>query len=151
MAYKTILTVAASTDAANTAIPAAAQIALKADGHLDVLALGVDRTQIGYSYVGSGAVIIAAATERAQEEAHLVGKAATTALQAQTQALRSTLETAVSQIGALSEIVGSRARYADLVVLRKPYGEGRTMMTRRYWRRRFSTEWRLSSSCPTAG
>ena len=39
------------------------------DAHLDALALGVDRTQIGYSYVGSGAVVIAAAMDRAEAEA----------------------------------------------------------------------------------
>ena len=64
MAYKSLLTIATSPEGLLTTVTAAAEIALKMDAHLDGLALGVDRTQIGYSYVGSGAVVIAAAMDR---------------------------------------------------------------------------------------
>jgi nucleotide-binding universal stress UspA family protein len=127
MAYKSLLTVATSAEAAATSISAAAELVLKTDAHLDVLALGVDRTQVGYSYIGSGAVILAATMEQAEVEAHAVEKAVNTALHAQVAGLRSSVETAVAQLGSVSAIIASRARYADLVVLRRPYGEGRTI------------------------
>ncbi len=124
MAMKSLLTIATSADRAGTAITAASTICQANDAHLDVLALGVDRTQVGYSYVGSGAVILQVAMDRAEEEARATEKAVNAALAAQGPALRSAVETAVTQIGALTELVANRARYADLVVLPRPYGPG---------------------------
>lgn len=124
MAYKSLLTVATSPDQVMTAVTAAARIAQKMDAHLDALALGVDRTQIGYSYVGSGAVILQVAMERAEEEARANEKAVQAALAAQGPGLRAATETVVTQLGALTDLVANRARYADLVVLPKPYGKG---------------------------
>ncbi len=121
MAYKSLLTVATSPDHVTTAVSAAAAIARRMDAHLDALALGVDRTQVGYSYVGSGAVILQVAMDRAEEEARANEAAVKAALAEQGPDLRFGLETAVTQIGALTDIVANRARYADLVVLPKPY------------------------------
>jgi nucleotide-binding universal stress UspA family protein len=125
MAYKSILTIATSANGLLPAVSAAAQIGLRADAHLDALALGVDRTQVGYAYVGSGAVLIAAAMDRAEEDARTTEKALTAALGAQSPGLRVATETAVTQLGALTDFVAARARYADLVVLPLPYGEHR--------------------------
>jgi nucleotide-binding universal stress UspA family protein len=125
MAYKSILTVATSPNGLLPAVSAAAQIGIRLDAHLDALALGVDRTQIGYSYVGSGAVMIAAAMDRAEEDARTTEKALNAALAAQTPGLRTGTESAVTQLGALTDLVAARARYADLVVLPLPYGDGR--------------------------
>ncbi|AZL58909.1 universal stress protein [Tabrizicola piscis] len=125
MAYKSLLTVATSIHGLLPVVSAAAQIAIANDAHLDSLSLGVDRTQIGYSYVGSGAVMIAAAMERAEEEARATAKALSAALGAQSPDLRSATDSAVTQLGALTDVVAARARYADLVVLPLPYGENR--------------------------
>lgn len=125
MAYKSVLTIATSAHGLLLPVSAAAQIALRSDAHLHALALGVDRTQIGYSYVGSGAVMIAAAMERADEEARVTEKALAAALGAQTPGLRVATDSAVTQLGALTDVVAARARYADLVVLPLPYGENR--------------------------
>jgi nucleotide-binding universal stress UspA family protein len=125
MAYKSILTIATSANGLLPAVSAAAQIGIRADAHLDALALGVDRTQVGYAYVGSGAVLIAAAMDRAEEDARTTEKALTAALGAQSPGLRVATETAVTQLGALTDFVAARARYADLVVLPLPYGEHR--------------------------
>ncbi len=122
MAYKSLLTVATAPDHVATAVTAAATLCQQMDAHLDVLALGVDRTQVGYSYVGSGAVILQVAMDRAEEEARANEKAVKAALAAQGPDLRSASETAVTQLGALTDLVANRARYADLVVLPKPYG-----------------------------
>jgi nucleotide-binding universal stress UspA family protein len=125
MAYKSLLTVAASPDGVPGTVTAAAQIATELDAHLDCLALGVDRTQIGYSYVGSGAVVIAAAMDRAEAEAREAEAALNAAIKAQSPTLRASVESVVTQLGALTDVVAARARYADLVVLPLPYGKAR--------------------------
>jgi nucleotide-binding universal stress UspA family protein len=125
MAYKSLLTVATAPQGLLPVVSAAAQIAIRSDAHLDALVLGVDRTQIGYSYVGSGAVLIAAAMDRAEEEARAAEKALNAAVGAQPPDLRVAVDTAVTQLGALTDVVAARARYADLVVLPLPYGEAR--------------------------
>lgn len=127
MAYKSLLTVAASPEGVLDAVTAAAQIAQTMDAHLDALALGVDRTQIGYSYVGSGAVVIAAALDRAEAEAREAEAALNAAVAAQTPSLRSSVESVVIQLGALTDVVASRARYSDLTVLPLPYGKSRSV------------------------
>lgn len=125
MAYKSLLTVTTAPEGVQGTVTAAAQIAQAMDAHLDALALGVDRTQIGYSYVGSGAVVIAAALDRAEAEAREAEAALNAALKAQSPGLRSSVESVVTQLGALTDVVAARARYADLVVLPLPYGKAR--------------------------
>ncbi len=133
MAFKSLLTVATSDRGLSPVVAAAAGIAARFDAHLDALALGVDRTQVGYSYVGSyvgsyagaDAVLMAAAMDRAEKAAHETEKALVAALGAQGPGLRVAADLAVTQLGALTEIVAARARYADLVVLPLPYGAAR--------------------------
>ena len=125
MAYKSILTVLTRATDASLAIGAAARLAQDQDAHLDVLVLGVDRTQVGYSYIGSGAILMQVSLDRAEAEARDTEAAVKAALAAQTPGLRSSVEAAVTQLGALGEIVAQRARFADLVVLPRPYGEGK--------------------------
>lgn len=124
MSYKTVLTVVTSADRAATAISASAQIAAAQDAHVDILALGVDRTQVGYSYVGSGAVVLQAALDRAEQDARDIEAACKAAIAAQPASLRWSMEAAVAQLGALTDLVAQRARFADLVVLPRPYGNG---------------------------
>lgn len=125
MAYKSLLSLATSPEGLLPTISAAARIAETMDAHLDGLALGVDRTQIGYSYVGTGAVMIAAAMERAEAEARETEAALNAAMRAQSPTLRYSVDSVVTQLGALTDVVATRARYADLVVLPLPYGPGR--------------------------
>jgi nucleotide-binding universal stress UspA family protein len=125
MAYKSLLTVATDPDRVAATIAAAGEIAIAQDGHLDVLALGIDRTQVGYSYVGSGAVLLQVALERAEAEARAVEAAAKAAAEAQPATLRWSSEAAVAQLGGLADLVAMRARFADLVVMPRPYGPDR--------------------------
>jgi len=69
MAYKSILTVLTRAADATLAVDGAARMALEQDAHLDILVLGVDRTQVGYSYIGSGAVLMQVSLDRAEAEA----------------------------------------------------------------------------------
>lgn len=125
MAYKSILTVLTTAADAALAIASAARLARAQDAHLDILVLGVDRTQLGYSYIGTGAVLMEVALERAENEARETEAAVRAALAAEADGLRWGLEAAVTQLGALTELVAQRARFADIVVLARPYGPGK--------------------------
>ena len=125
MAYKSILTVLTTAADAALAIGSAARLARAQDAHLDILVLGVDRTQLGYSYIGTGAVLMEVALERAETEARETEAAVRAALAAEADGLRWGLEAAVTQLGALTELVAQRARFADIVVLARPYGPGK--------------------------
>ncbi|MGB8813544.1 MAG: universal stress protein [Paracoccaceae bacterium] len=124
MAYKTIATFATAADKTAATINMAAQVALAVDAHLDVLALAVDRTQVGYSYVGGGAVLLQVAMERAEADAKAIETVARATIESQAVSLRWSLESAVAQMGGLSDLVAIRSRFADLVVLPHPYGTG---------------------------
>ena len=125
MSYKSILTVLTRAADAALAVGSAARLAQTLDAHLDVLVLGVDRTQVGYSYIGSGAVMMQVALDRAEAEARDAEAAVNAELAKRPPGLRVSVEAAVTQLGALTDLVAQRARFADLVVLPRPYGEGK--------------------------
>lgn len=123
MTYKSIFTVATHAGQVPQTIAAAAKLCAQTDAHLDILALGVDRTQIGYAYIGSGAVLLQVAQERAESDARDLEDAVKAAVTAESPGLRASVEAAVTQIGAMIDLVSQRARFADLVVLARPYGK----------------------------
>ena len=125
MAYKSILTVVNFVADVPVTIASASRLARSQDAHLDILVLGIDRTQLGYTYIGSGAELMQIAIERAEEDARSIETAVTEALKAEPEDLRYSVEAAVTQIGALTDLVAQRARFADLVVLARPYGAGK--------------------------
>lgn len=125
MAYKSLLTVATSADRVEPALSVASRLALAEDAHLDVLALGIDGTQVAYYNMGGTAVVLQMALERAEQDAQAAEKAVTAALAGQPAALRASIETAVAQIGGLAGLVALRSRFSDLVVLPRPYGKDR--------------------------
>ena len=119
MGYKTILTVI--TQAGQTAqLEAAVALARREDAHLEVFAVGVDHTQTGYYYASASAYVFQEAIDRAM--------AAAEALETEVRAelapedIRWSVESAVAQMGGVSTLIAMRARFADLVVLMKPYG-----------------------------
>ncbi len=124
MAYKSILTLATSPEGIGPAVDAAAKIAQAFDGHLEALALGVDQSQLGYSYVGAGALVLEVAMQRAAEDAAANRATLKAELDKYGADLRFSLEEAVAQQGGVTHLVAGRARYADLVVLPRPYGGG---------------------------
>lgn len=121
MGFKSILTVVITPAEARAAISAAAQLALAHDGHLDVLALGVDQGQIGYTYLGGGAILNELWMDSAVVDAEAIAKEVKAVLAEQDPGLRFTIQTALVEIGALSAIVASAARFVDLVVQARPY------------------------------
>jgi nucleotide-binding universal stress UspA family protein len=98
-------------------------MARREDAHLDVLCMGVDRTQTGYYYAGATAFVQQETLDRAQDDAKEVEAAVRARLGSED--IRWASETLVVQIGAIATIVGMRARFADLVVMGRPYAKGR--------------------------
>lgn len=124
MSFMSILTI--TTDAADTAhqLDVAIDMARRRDAHLDVLCIGVDQTQTGYYYAGATAILTQEAYNQAKDDVARAEKAVRNRLSGED--IRWGVDTAVAQVGALSGPVGMLARFSDLVVLAKPYGEGRS-------------------------
>lgn len=123
MAYKTILTIVNDPEVKLSAIEQAISMANREDAHLDVLCVGLDRTQTGYYYAGVNATIMQETLKRAEEDAQAAEAVVRGRLAA--EALRWTSEAAMAQVAGLSSLVARRAMFSDLVVLPQPYGEGR--------------------------
>ena len=124
MSYKSILTVVTNPAMAEAQVTAAARMALGCDAHLDVLAIGVDQAQMGYAYIGAGAVLSEFSLERAEGDARAAATAASAALAKMDPALRSSVETVVAEMGSLTSVVGNAASFVDLVVQCRPYTGG---------------------------
>ncbi|HDR27150.1 universal stress protein [Rhodovulum sp.] len=123
MGYKTILTIITDTDIAHSALEPAITLANREDAHLDILCLGVDRTQTGYYYAGTNAFIQQETLYKAQEDSAAIETAVNNRLGR--EGIAWATEAAVAQIAGLSHLVAQRARYSDLVVMPRPYGERR--------------------------
>ncbi|MCA0998354.1 universal stress protein [Alloyangia pacifica] len=123
MGYKTILTVVTDEALLNSTIDHAAAVAACWDAHLEVLAFGVDRTQTGYYYAGADAIILQETLDRASKDAAELAKAARVRL-GQIEG-RWSIEEGVAQLADIGRHVAGRARFADMVVLPKPYGKER--------------------------
>lgn len=122
MAYKTILTIVSDAAAAHDQLNVAIATARAENAHLDVLCLGVDRTQAGYYYAGASAYLLQETLNQAETEARATEAALRQRLAG--EEIRWSLDTAVVQLGAIGSLVGLRARFSDLVVLAQPYGTG---------------------------
>ncbi len=121
MAFKSILTILTDPKAAASQIDASVALARREDAHLDVLCIGIDRTQTGYYYAGATAVLTQEAYNQAKEDSAEAEAAVRKRLDAED--IRWAVDTAVAQIGALGGPVAMLARFSDLVVLTKPYGK----------------------------
>lgn len=122
MAYKSLLTVVTNTKVAKPALEKAIAIAATEDAHLDVLCVGVDRTQTGYYYAGASAVFQQDVIEKAKEEAAEAAAFAKGLLN--NSDIKWSLDNAVAQMAGLGRLVAHRARFNDLVILPRPYGKG---------------------------
>ncbi|MAU51844.1 MAG: universal stress protein [Roseovarius sp.] len=123
MTYNTLFTVLTDPALVDETLTHAIAMAEAHDAHLDVLCLGVDRSQTGYYYAGASAIVLQETIARAQQEAEEVETLARKRLDG--EALRWTLDSGVSQLADLGRHVAARARFSDLVVLPQPYGAGR--------------------------
>lgn len=120
MAYKSVLTILTSSDLGSSALDGAIAMTRNQDAHLDILALGIDHSTPGYYYAGTNALIEQATLERARQEAQEIDAAAQAAMEGVD--CRWSSDAALAQIGTIQNLVGNRARFSDLVILPKPYG-----------------------------
>ncbi len=123
MAFKSVLTVVTDEALASSTVDHAASLASGFDAHLDVLCLGVDRTQTGYYYAGANAMILQETLARAQGDADALDKTVRDILEKGDT--RWSVEPGVAQLADIGRHVAARARFTDLAVLPLPYGEGR--------------------------
>ncbi|MGI3170262.1 universal stress protein [Pseudooceanicola sp. C21-150M6] len=121
MTYKTISTVLTEPSGLPPLLGAAIVTARNLEAHLDVLALGVDRTQAGYYYADASAVLVQQAITEAREESQRLEAAARKLLEA--EEIRWSLDTGLAQMMDIGRKVSDRLRYADLALLPKPYGK----------------------------
>jgi nucleotide-binding universal stress UspA family protein len=124
MHYKSIVTVTCDATRDRNVLEVARGIGEAEGGHLSVVCLGIDRIQPGPYYSGASAVALQISVEEAQADARAVEKEATSLLKG--AALSWDVAALAVQLGTLGNVVASRAEFADLVVLPKPYGEGRS-------------------------
>ncbi len=123
MAYKSLVTVLTDLEMDGAALQAAIKVAHQEDAHLDVLCLGIDRTQPGFYYAGANALVIQENLVSAQEDAVKLEHAVTKRMKGED--IRWAVQPATAQTAWLTSAVAHQTRLADLVILPKPYGEGR--------------------------
>ena len=123
MAYKSLFSVLTDVDLAENVLAHGIAIANVIDAHLDVLCLGVDRSQTGYYYAGANAMVLQETINRAQEEAEEIETKAKSVLAGSN--IRWGTDHGVAQLADLGRHVAARARFSDLVILPLPYGEGK--------------------------
>ncbi len=123
MSYKSIVTFLHDLPRDSGALATAAAVASAEGGHLSAVCIGIDPIQPGIYYAGANAIALQQSLEEAQAEADATADAARKFLSGQEAAWDATA--IAVQSGTLGHLVASRAELADLVVLPKPYGDGR--------------------------
>jgi nucleotide-binding universal stress UspA family protein len=123
MSYKSMLTILTDPNEVASVLAAAVPLAAGAGAHLDVLCLGIDRTQTGYYFAGATTLMHDETIMQAQTEATEIEAAARAELSRSD--LSWAIDALVAQSASVAGVVARRARFADLVVLPKPYGEGK--------------------------
>lgn len=121
MAYKSLLTIVSSPEAVAATLAAAIPLARREDAHLEVLCLGIDLSQVGYYYPEAGPVYNLDDVARAEADVAALQTLVTDRLG--TEGLRFSVETAIAQMGALTDLIARQARFSDLVILPIPYGK----------------------------
>ena len=123
MAYKSLLCVLTDAKIAVSALNQTIALAEVNEAHAEAFCIGVNRTMAGYSYADTAAIALQQSMQQAEEEA------------AETLALASdmlgksgvlwSVDSGLAQLADLARHVAHRARFADLVIVPRPYGEHR--------------------------
>ncbi|MEM8691985.1 MAG: universal stress protein [Pseudomonadota bacterium] len=120
MAYKSIFTVVTEDSHVKDHVSAVMSFAKSHDAHLEVLALGVDRSHAGLHYSELSAAILQAGMEDAQTTANALAKGAEDVMQG--EMLRFGVTPMIAQTGSIADEVTRMARFSDLGILPQPYG-----------------------------
>ncbi|MCZ0812565.1 MAG: universal stress protein [Pseudomonadota bacterium] len=123
MSYNCLFSAVTDEDLVDDVMAHALAMAKAHDAHLEVLCLGVDRSQTGYYYAGASAVVLQETITRAHEESEAIEKRVTKLLEG--SGIRWSSEGGVAQLADLGRHIAARARFSDIAILAQPYGEGR--------------------------
>ncbi|MDU8946724.1 universal stress protein [Ovoidimarina sediminis] len=123
MSFKSIVTFIHDLERDEDALRTAAAVTAAEDGHLTAMCLGIDRTNPGAYYAGAQAIALEQTLAIAQQDASRVERGVEQILAG--SGIRYATLAITTQVGALSSVVGDGAHLQDLVVLPRPYGEGR--------------------------
>lgn len=119
MSYKVVSNVVTSAEQANAATNAAIELAARFDAHLDLHALGFDRTDPGFYYAGAETIVLETNIRAAREMQAAAEAAAERRMSSEVTPWSVT--GAILQPAALQNHVSRRMRFADLIVLPRPY------------------------------
>ncbi|MEP2783442.1 MAG: universal stress protein [Pseudoruegeria sp.] len=124
MTYKSLLTISCDPETSKPALSTAKTLAELETAHLDVICLGIDHTQPVYFYGQGNALINQDMITFAREEAQRLETSVKQDLA--NEVFDWGCDSAATNIDGIARVVSLRAKFADLVVLPAPYGEGRT-------------------------
>ncbi|APX90493.1 hypothetical protein BV394_12780 [Brevirhabdus pacifica] len=119
MSYRTIVTLLNDPEAPTGALEAAIALASAQDAHLDVICLGIDRTDPGLYYAGSEAIAIGTAQREARANAAQLEERVTERLAHESLPWEVQIVT-VHENGLYTSLT-DRMRYADMAVMPTPY------------------------------
>lgn len=122
MSYKTILNLRTAPDQGLDALTEAEALATRAEGHLDVLCIGVDHVRTAYYDATASAITVQASMEQAQETAQILRRETEAHLKGST--VPNAVEAVIARREEIGRITAHHARYCDLMVSELPYVEG---------------------------
>lgn len=123
MSYKSICTFLTTEADIAPMLASATALTRRFDAHLEVCCMGVDTTQSMGFYAGAPALMYENALESAKKAATALSEAAREYLR--NSDLRWSVDSTILTIGGMNAYVGVKARFSDLVLLPRPYGESR--------------------------
>ncbi|WP_138469470.1 universal stress protein [Poseidonocella sp. HB161398] len=121
MTYKSLMCILRTAEGDLAHLDHAVRLARRYDAHLDVLCLGVDRVQVGFYYAGATALVAENSLAQAETDARELKDFVTKRLD-ETD-IRWSAEAMIVQWGAIGPAIEQAARYTDLVILPRPYGD----------------------------
>jgi nucleotide-binding universal stress UspA family protein len=122
MAFKSILTIWDGRRESRATLDIAINMTRKADGHLNILCLGIDPIQSGLYYAGTTPLLVSESISNARESAKKLEDEVSEIMRLSD--VNWSCQVAVAQLGGIAQVVGRIARFNDLVILPKPYGDG---------------------------
>lgn len=123
MPFKTITTIMCNMEADRHALDAAVSLARRENGHLDVICLGLDRTQPGFYYAGTNAMALQDNLQQAQADSKKIEEEVNLYLKA--EEISWVTNPVTAQMAGLTPQLAHFLRFSDVVVLPRPYGAGR--------------------------
>lgn len=119
---QTIATILHDAGTAPDLLESAIGVARIYDAHLSVLALGVESAMMTAQYPGIDVVPMPRGGDGPEQEARSLARAAETRLSGDD--IRWSIDEAVSGRESLEQAIAAHIRFADMVVLQRPYGDG---------------------------